>query len=88
MRTGKPGVLQYMGSQGVRHDLVTEHTHRVNVQWYVIVLICNSLTLNIFLNAYFQSICSSVKYLFRSFAHFLIGFLIFILENTLIRYVF
>ena len=26
-RTGKPGVLQFMGSQRVRHDLVTEHTH-------------------------------------------------------------
>ena len=28
VRTGRPGVLQFMGSQKVRHDWVTENSNR------------------------------------------------------------
>ena len=30
-RTGKPGVMQSMGPQRIRHDLATEHTHTLSI---------------------------------------------------------
>ena len=33
-RTGKPGVLQSMGSQRVRHSLVTEQQQEITQRWF------------------------------------------------------
>ena len=39
-RTGKPGMLQSMGSQRVRHDLVTEQQiHKINLKKYCTALL-------------------------------------------------
>ena len=39
-RTGKPGVLQYVGSQRVRHDLATEQQYQPHVYIYVFQINC------------------------------------------------
>ena len=33
VRTGEPGMLQFMGSQRVRHDLATEQQQKLVAQW-------------------------------------------------------
>ena len=48
--TGKPGVLQSMGSQGVRHDLVTEQQQPCpKTQW-----LSDAHTFKIFPDAIFE----------------------------------
>ena len=48
---GKPGVLQFMGSQKVRHDLATEHRQQYHLHLNII--------LNIFVTPSFTQLISS-----------------------------
>ena len=56
--TGRPGVLQFMGSQRVRHDWATELNW---TEWLMM--------LSIFSCAYWPFICRLVKCLSNSFSH-------------------
>ena len=64
--TGRPGVLQYMGSQRVRHDWATE------LNW--IELLTRLVSFPVLVEHFLSS--SSTKLLF-SFAHFSIGLFVF-----------
>ena len=39
VRTGKPGLVQSMGSQKVRHDLVTEQLHKGGISMSTALLV-------------------------------------------------
>ena len=64
--TGRPGVLQSMGSQGVRHDWATE------LNW--IELLMRLVSFPVLVEHFLSS--SSMKLLFN-FAHFSIGLFVF-----------
>ena len=69
--TGRPGVLWFMGSQRVRHDWVTELNW---TEWLVMLSI-----FYVYCHLYF----SLEKCLFRFFAHFWIGLLVFFIVESL-----